>query len=362
MKNNYLKQYFKNKKVLITGHTGFKGSWLSLWMHFNGAKVLGISNKIPTKPSHFKLLNLNRDISSKIIDITNFKKLKKIFLKFEPDYVFHLAAQSIVKVSYDKPIQTWKTNVIGTINMLECLRLVKKKTTAVFITSDKAYKNLEIKRGYKENDILKGDDPYGASKSSADIAINSYFYSFFSKNNKVLIATARAGNVIGGGDWSPNRIVTDCVNSWFKNKHVTIRNPKSTRPWQHVLDVIHGYMKLAIKLKNNPKLNGEAFNFGPDKNNLKVIDVLNKMKIYWPKISWKIKKQNKFKENNLLHLNSNKAKKFLKWSTVLNFDNSIKFTVKWYKNYINRKKNIYKYSLGQISKFQEILLKTKNNF
>jgi len=356
------KNQFKGKKVLITGHTGFKGSWLSLWMHYNKANVLGISDKIPTHPSHFKLLDLNKKISSKMIDITNLKKLKKIFIRFNPDYVFHLAAQAIVKVSYENPIKTWQTNLIGTVNVLECLRYVKKKTTAIIITSDKAYKNLEIKRGYNENDILKGDDPYGASKSSADIAINSYFNSFFSnKNSKVLIATARAGNVIGGGDWSPNRIVTDCIKSWSKNKKAIIRNPKSTRPWQHVLDVIQGYMKLAIKLKKNSKLNGAAFNFGPNKSNIKVVDVLNKMKFYWPTINWKFKKQNKFKENNLLHLNSNKAKKILKWTTVLDFNNSIKFTVEWYKNYLKNKKNIYQYSVNQILNYQEIL-KKKNKF
>ena len=181
MKKKQVKNYFKGKKILITGHTGFKGSWLSLWMYYNGANVLGISDKIPTNPSHFELLNLKNKISSKMLDITDLNTLKKIFSKFNPDYVFHLAAQSIVKVSYTQPIETWRTNLIGTVNMLECLRLVKKKTVAVMITSDKAYKNLEIERGYVENDILKGNDPYGASKSAADIAINSYYHSFFSK-------------------------------------------------------------------------------------------------------------------------------------------------------------------------------------
>ena len=361
MKKKQIKSYFKGKKVLITGHTGFKGSWLSLWMHYSGAKVLGISDKIPTNPSHFKLLNLNNRISSKIIDITDLDKLKKIFLKFNPDYLFHLAAQAIVKVSYSHPVKTWRTNLIGTVNILECLRLSKKKTVAVMITSDKAYENLEIKRGYIETDILKGADPYGASKSSADIAISSYFHSFFSKeNSKSLITTARAGNVIGGGDWSPNRIVPDCVRSWSKNKHVILRSPKSTRPWQHVLDIVYGYMTLAIKLKQNPKLHGEAFNFGPDKNNFRVIDVLNKIKFYWPKITWRIKKQKKFKENNLLHLNSNKSKKLLKWKTVLNFSNSVKFTVEWYKHYLKNKRDIYHFSLSQISKYQDILKKNSN--
>lgn len=356
MQKKILKKYFKGKKVLITGHSGFKGSWLTLWMYFNGAKVLGISKGIPTKPSHLNLLNFKKKILSKNIDINDLNKFKKTFFKFNPDYVFHLAAQAIVKVSYSQPLKTWGTNLIGTVNLLECLRFVKKKTIVVMITSDKAYKNLEIKRGYIENDILKGEDPYGASKSAADIAINSYFKSFFlKKNNKVLIAIARAGNVIGGGDWSANRIIPDCVRSWSKNNNVIIRNPNSTRPWQHVLDVIYGYMKLAIKLKQNSKIHGQAFNFGPDKNNFRVIDVLNKIKTYWPKITWKIKKENRFKENNLLHLNSNKSKKLIKWKTALNFNNSIQFTVAWYRHYLKNKKNIYNYSLKQISKYLEII-------
>ena len=354
------RNYFKGKRILITGHTGFKGSWLSLWMHYNKANVLGISDKIPTHPSHFKLLNLKNKISSKMIDITNLKQLKKTFIKFKPDFVFHLAAQAIVKSSYENPVRTWHSNLIGTVNVLECLRSVKKKTTAVIITSDKAYKNIETKKGYKEKDVLKGDDPYGASKSSADIAISSYYHSYFSKkNSKVLISIARAGNVIGGGDWSPNRIVTDCIKSWSKNKLVKIRNPKSTRPWQHVLDVVYGYTQLAIKLNRNYKLSGEAFNFGPDKKNFKVIDVLNKMKSYWPKINWKIIKENKFKENNLLHLNCKKSKKYLKWSTVLDFNKSIKFTVDWYKYYLKNKKDIYKYSLSQIVEYKKILKQSK---
>ena len=362
MKIKKIKNYFKGKKVLITGHTGFKGSWLSLWMYRSGAKVLGISDSIPTKPSHYELLKLNKKISSKIIDISELKKLRKAFFKFNPDYVFHLAAQAIVKTSYSQPVKTWKTNLIGTVNILECLRMTKKKIIAVMITSDKAYQNLEIKRGYNENDILKGTDPYGASKSSADIAINSYHHSFFSKKKgKILIAIARAGNVIGGGDWSPDRIIPDCIKSWSKKKNVVIRSPNSTRPWQHVLDIIYGYIKLAIKLKQNPKLHGEAFNFGPDKKNFKVIDILNKIKLYWPKISWSIAKRKKFKENTLLHLNSTKSKKFLKWKPVLNFNNSIKFTIEWYKYYLKNKKNIYYYSTKQISKYEKILEKKTVN-
>ena len=218
MNNNTLAKFFKNKKVIITGHTGFKGSWLALWLNLLGAKVLGISLNIPTSPCHFKLLNLNK-IKSKKIDIKNFKLISKEINRFKPDYVFHLAAQAIVKKSYLKPLETFNTNTIGTLNILESLKKVNKETISIIITSDKSYKNIETKKGYVESDILGGDDPYGASKSAADIIINSYIKSFFNfKKNKNFIAIARAGNVIGGGDWSEDRLIPDCMKAWLKKK------------------------------------------------------------------------------------------------------------------------------------------------
>ena len=214
------KKYFKNKKVLITGHTGFKGSWLTLWLNSLDAKILGISKSIPTKPSHFDVLKLSKNIRSKFIDIKHYSKLRKVILNYKPDYIFHLAAQSLVKKSYTDTLNTWNSNLIGTVNLLEVLKdYNKKKVTVVIITSDKSYKNLEIKRGYKEEDLIGGVDPYGASKSSAEIAIKSYVKSFFSsQKSNVSIAVARAGNVIGGGDWSENRLVPDCIRSWSKKR------------------------------------------------------------------------------------------------------------------------------------------------
>ena len=348
------KNYFKNKKIIVTGHTGFKGSWLTLCLNLLGAKVLGISKDYPTSPSHFKDLNIKKNIQNKIFDITNLKKTKKIFKEFQPDYVFHLAAQAIVSKSFRDPISTFNTNTIGTLNVLESLREVKK-CKAVIITSDKSYKNLEIKRGYSENDIIGGNDPYSGSKGAAELIINSYIKSFFINKKRIKIAIARAGNVIGGGDWSTDRIIPDCVKSWYKNKKITIRSPKSTRPWQHVLDAIRGYLILAIKL-DDKKINGEAFNFGPDnKQNKNVLDLVKEIKKNWQGVDWKIKKNTKLKnkESNLLKLNSNKAKKILKWYPVLNFENSIKFTANWYKqyNYIQKantklisKENIIEYN------------------
>ena len=263
---NKKKNIFFRKRVLITGHTGFKGSWLSLWMHLLGAKVLGVSKDIPTKPSHYKTAGLDKFIKSKFVDIQNLKKIKKIIKNYKADFIFHLAAQSLVKKSYTDSLMTWKSNLIGTINILESLKEVNKNTKVILITSDKVYKNIETRKGYKENDLLGGIDPYGASKSATEIAIKSYIKSFFSKKeNKILITIARAGNVIGGGDWSENRLIPDCIKSYSNNKKMLVRNPNSTRPWQHVLEVLNGYVNLAEHLNKNNKIHGEAFNFGPNK-------------------------------------------------------------------------------------------------
>ena len=365
MKNtpsNKFKKIFNKKKVLITGNTGFKGSWLSLWMHYLGAYVTGVSKDIPTKPSHFETTGLQKKIVTKKIDIKDSFLLKKQIRKIQPDFIFHLAAQAIVRKSYLNTKDTWDSNLNGTINILEALKDLKKETVVILITSDKVYKNLEIKRGYKENDLLGGIDPYGASKSATEIAIKSYIKSFFShKKNKILICTARAGNVIGGGDWSENRLIPDCIRSWEKYKKVLIRNPNSTRPWQHVLDVLNGYITLAAKLKKNKKLHGEEFNFGPKNRNYKVKNILNTIKKFWPSISWKVSSNKNFFENTLLSLNSNKAKIILNWSIKLSLIESIKLTIEWYKFYLSNKKNktqLLENSINQI-KFYEKLIRTK---
>lgn len=349
------KKLFKNKKVLITGHTGFKGSWLSLWLKTMGANVLGVSQSIPTKPSHFKLLKLDKIIRSKKIDINNLNKLKRTIESFEPDFIFHLAAQAIVKKSYINPVETWKTNLMGSLNILESLRNLKtkKRMIVVLITSDKAYKNFETKKGYKEGSVLGGIDPYGASKSSAEICIQSYLKSFFRSNkNNINICVARAGNVIGGGDWSEYRLFPDCIKAWTKGKKAIIRNPNSTRPWQHVLDVLNGYIVLASQLRLNRKLHGEVFNFGPTiSKNLRVVDILKISKKIWPEIRWSIKKEKKFFENTLLQLNSNKAKKILKWKCLLTSEDTIALTIDWYRKYFF-KKNIMSLSKQQIKYFE----------
>ena len=352
-----MKKFFKNKTVIVTGHTGFKGSWLTLVLINLGARVVGISNDIPTKPAFFQILKLNKKIKDLRADVRDLKTIKKIFMRHKPDFIFHLAAQSLVKQSFKYPVNTFTTNFVGTLNILESLRELKKKCVSVIITSDKSYKNFEIDRGYKENDILGGEDPYSASKGSAELVIQSYCNSFF-KGNKKKIVVARAGNVIGGGDWSKDRLVPDCIKSWSKRKKVILRNPHSTRPWQHVLEAVFGYLTLAIKLSKNSRIHGEAFNFGPNnKDNKSVLNVVKEMKKSWKAVSWTIRKSRKAKyESKLLKLNSNKAKLKLNWTTNLNFKEMIKMTTNWYKNFYEKKENNFEFSIKQILNYQK-----KNN-
>ena len=352
-----LKKIFKNKKVIVTGHTGFKGSWLTLCLKYLGAEVLGISKNIPTKPSNFISSKVYKGIKSKKINIKDFKKVKKIINQFKPDFIFHLAAQSLVNTSYKDPRDTWQTNLIGTINVLESIRYLNKRVIAVIITSDKAYKNVEKKEGYKETDLLGGEDPYSASKSSAEIAIQSYYKSYLKRKKNIFLGVARAGNVIGGGDWSKDRLIPDCVRAWSKGKTVFIRNPKSTRPWQHVLEAVWGYIFFSAKLNFISNLNGQAFNFGPNTSkNFKVIDVIKVIKKYWSHIKYIVqnKKQKKFHESSLLKLNCKKAKKNLKWKTVLSFEETIKMTAFWYKNFYKNKKKIREISIDQINQYDVI--------
>ena len=359
-KNKKILNFFKNKKILITGHTGFKGTWLTLWLNCLGAKVMGISNGIPTKPSLFKILKLKNKITSTTCDIRDLNQFKYKLNLFKPDIIFHLAAQAIVKKSFDNPLETWTSNLIGTINLLEALKNYKKSNVrCIFITSDKVYNNVEKTYGYKENDKLGGEDPYSASKASADIAINSYINSFLKKNKKILISTARAGNVIGGGDWSEGRLIPDCIRAWSKGKKVEIRNFKSTRPWQHVLEVLYGYLSLAYNLSHKKKnLYGESFNFGPSTSTKYTVeDLLKESKKNWILAKWKLKKNNKFfKESKLLQLNISKASKQIKWKNNLSFKKTIKYTFDWYNKFYKKKFNMYQVSIDQIKKYENILI------
>lgn len=357
-----MNKIFKGRKVIITGHTGFKGSWLTLWLHKMGAKIIGVSLKDLKPQSHFNYLNLRNKLSHNLIDIRNYKKIDSIIKNNKPDFIFHLAAQALVKKSYKLPKFTIETNALGTLNILESLRSYSKKCTLVIITSDKVYRNFEIKRGYKENDILGGFDPYSASKASAELIIQSYIKSYFPKNGNVRIGIARAGNVLGGGDWSEDRLIPDCIRSWSKNTNVIIRNPNSTRPWQHVLEAIYGYLILAKSLNRNSKLHGEAFNFGPNEKNVKKVGtVIKLMRSNWEKVKYKIKKNNINKktvyESKLLKLNSNKAKRLLSWKCKLTFKDTIKMVVWWYKNFYTKRFDVKHLTLSQIGLYEKIIKK-----
>ena len=343
---------FKNKKIIITGHTGFKGSWLSLWLNISGAKVYGISNNYKSTETNIKNFRLKKNVKNFNIDIRNFVKLNKIITKIKPDFIFHFAAQSLVGNSFKNPVYNFETNFNGTLNLLEVLRLSKFKCISIIITSDKSYKNLEIKRGYTENDILGGDDPYSASKASAEFVINSYFKSFLKNKKNLRIAICRAGNVIGGGDWSNDRLIPDIMRSIFNNKKVKLRNQSSTRPWQHVLDVLNGYLILASKLKKNNKLNGQSFNFGPPiKSNYTVLAIVREMKKNWNLLEWVFSNRT-YHESTLLKLNSSKSLKYLNWKNKLDFKELIKLVTDWYKCFYENK-NIYDFSIKQIRNFEK---------
>lgn len=360
MKLNELRKFYKNKKVLVIGHTGFKGSWLTACLKNYQAKVFGISNKIPTIPSNYLVSGIDELIHKDFRqDIRDYKKLDKKINLIKPDVIFHLAAQALVKESYSNPHDTWTINVLGTLNLLEILKNseFKKKISVVIITSDKCYKNINQKKGYKENDILGDHEPYGATKASVEILFHSYFQSFLKNKKKLCLATARAGNVIGGGDWSNNRIISDLFKSIRNRQILNIRYPKSTRPWQHVLEPIFGYLTLGFNLaKEESNVNGESFNFGPDfKKNYSVVDLLNQIRNYLPDLRWKFDKtKNKDREAGLLNLDCRKSKKILKWKNVLNFDETINMTAVWYNSYF-KKKNMKKITIDQIKKYEGFL-------
>jgi CDP-glucose 4,6-dehydratase len=308
---------YNGRTVLMTGHTGFKGSWLAYWLHRLGAKVIGYSLPAPTEPNHFELLNL--DIISIRGDIRDLNKLNETFTTFKPEIVFHLAAQPLVRFSYENPIETYETNVIGTLKVLEACRKANVKAI-VNITSDKAYENKEWIWGYRENDPMGGYDPYSSSKGAADILASSYRSSYFNpdqygKTHHTLLATCRAGNVIGGGDWAKDRLVTDIILSASQGKKVSIRNPKATRPWQHVLEPLSGYLLVGQKLLEGKRDFGEAWNFGPsDEGGITVEEVVKNVKKYWDKIDYEINCDLQgLHEANLLKLDCSKAHILLKW-------------------------------------------------
>ena len=330
---------YKNKTVLVTGHNGFKGAWLSLWLKNLGAKVTGISIENLEEKSFFKVNGISDLVEDLNLDIRNLDSIKHLIKQLEPDFVFHLAAQALVRRSYRDPLETWSTNLVGTLNILESLRSLEKKCACILITSDKCYSNKEWAWGYRENDTLGGPDPYSASKACAELAIKSYVKSFFNnkKNALVKISSARAGNVIGGGDWSENRIIPDAIKSIKNKKKFYLRNPLSTRPWQHVLEPISGYLKLGYYLSIKPKSFSQSWNFGPKGNQIKNVRNLIKIlssNLYPFKLKVFHSKNKKIKEAKLLKLNSQKAFELLKWKCKWNMEQAIEKTAFWYKAFL----------------------------
>jgi CDP-glucose 4,6-dehydratase len=333
--NNNKFQTYKNLKVIVTGSTGFKGTWLCYWLHLLNAKVIGIALKPEKGSILFEKLLLSKKIKQVYLDINNFKKLNNVIKKENPDIIFHLAAQSVVSESYNNPIETIKTNILGSANILEIARINKIKNL-VYITSDKCYLNDGRKTSYFENDILGGEDLYSASKACAELLFESYYKSFLNVNKKLAYASTRAGNVIGGGDMKKNRIVPDVIKSLKNKSPLIIRSPDSTRPWQHVLEPISGYLKLGEMLldKKISNIIKPNWNFGPNTINCKtVITVVKEIINYWgEEKKIKIIRNKQFKEAKLLMIANDKAKKELNWSPTLTFKETIKMTVEWYKN------------------------------
>ena len=347
---------YRGKKILITGHTGFKGSWLSIWLTHLGAKVVGVSDSEVSKPSNFVVSFISTVVEDHRLDIRDSDAVKLLVEEIQPDFVFHLAAQALVRPSYENPVETMMVNAIGTANVLEALRVLNKKVVAVMITSDKAYNNVEWVWGYRESDRLGGKDPYSASKGMAELAIRSYVESYFnSADSNVRVGITRAGNVIGGGDWAIDRIVPDCMEAWANGETLDIRSPHATRPWQHVLEPLSGYLVLAADLAQSGKNHGEAYNFGPSADqNYPVSKLIDEMSTYWDQIRWNDISDNKghVHEAGLLKLNCDKALFDLQWRSALQFEETVKMTVEWYKSYYqNQEQSMYDFTIAQIESY-----------
>ena len=338
------KGVYGGRKILVTGHTGFKGSWLSLWLSALGADVVGLSLPPTTDPNHWNLLKLN--VESYFADIRDEVSIRNKIHAINPDMIFHLAAQPLVRRSYQEPLETWSTNVMGTANILNAARDLDSLKAVVVVTTDKCYENKEWAWGYREIDPLGGHDPYSASKGGSELVAASFRNSFFNLPTSALIASARAGNVIGGGDWSEDRLIPDLIRSIESNNALYIRSPNATRPWQHVLECLSGYLALGQQLLQGNESCAEAWNFGPERDgNRQVKEVLQTIKKHIPGFQWSQSEGLQPHEAQLLHLDSGKARENLSWKPVWSFEEGIEATVNWYKAWLDRKELISKAQL-----------------
>ena len=330
------KDFWQGKRVFLTGHTGFKGSWLSLWLVSLGAKVKGYALSPPTSPSLFIEANIDSIIDSQIADIRDQDTLHESMTKFSPDILIHMAAQPLVRYSYDEPIETYEVNVIGTAKVLEVARSCPNLKAIVNITTDKCYENDERAEGYKEDDPMGGYDPYSSSKGCAELVASSYRRSFL-QDQGVGLASVRAGNVIGGGDWADDRLIPDILRSFENGSPVVIRNPKATRPWQHVLEPLSGYLILAQRLYEEQKKYAEGWNFGPNEQDVKPVDwILDKMILKWPDSSWKLDSNSSPHEAGFLKLDISKAKSKLGWSPVWGLSQTLEKIISWHQAWLNK--------------------------
>ena len=347
------------KNVLITGHTGFKGSWLAIWLTQLGARVIGYALAPESKEGIFEQSCLKEKIIDIRGDIRDAQKLKETFEKYQPEYVFHLAAQPLVRVSYEKPVETYEVNVMGTINVLECIRSTPSVKVGVLITTDKCYDNKEQPWGYRECDALGGYDPYSSSKAAAEIAIQSWRNAFMKCKlddfNYKAIASARAGNVIGGGDWATDRLVPDCIRAIQNQQEIVIRYPRATRPWQHVLEPLYGYLKLGELLTKKPMDYSEAWNFGPTiESIIPVEDLVNRIiKSYGEGHVRILQEETVYHESQCLNLDSSKAMFKLGWRPILSINQAIEYTVEWYKHY--NQQDAYELCIKQITGYTQLI-------
>ena len=343
-------KFYKNKRVLVTGATGFKGAWLCAWLKILGAKVYGIGFNPNKNKNLFYRLNLGKKIKLYISNIKDYKKIEKIIFKTKPSIIFHLAAQPLIFEGYKKPYETYSTNFNGSLNVMDISLNAKFLKSIIVVTSDKCYESNNSTVGFKENDILGGIDPYSGSKSSTEIMVRTYRESFF-KEKKVGVSTGRAGNVIGGGDWSEKRLIPDCIRSIMKNKKIILRNPNFNRPWQHVLEPLKGYLLLAKYQFKNPKKYSGAWNFGTRPNTLtSVKNIVMYIIKFWGK-GILISKKNNFYEQENLQLNIKKAQKKLNWHPTYDIKNSVKITVDWYYKVLQKKESPIEVTNYQIKKY-----------